>query len=452
MFHDNRLFKHVARKLFLLSSIFVVKGYIIPHHRHLLKIGRCCQEFKATTYNNNYDDDDDDFDVPTIELPPNAVTEESSFTLNKKVRLEAKRWWKKATHVNATLVYTYKYDKLLLQPTPTATSNGTSPDTVVGIILIHPIGVGISRWFYERLLKAFSATSYYEKSKSFLIVSPDLLGSGSACDPKIEISDSTKHLPLLNISDWSNQLINLMAETEASQHVDRWCLVANGGCSPIALQVAERRYLERNSSSLRQPVTNVIISSAPRLSFFLTTPSDNPSKVAKAYERLCGVVGRLFWWYACRKEGKFIQRFSEKNLVASPDNLGETWRSNCYQTAKSRSGKSRYSTFAFLAGTLQDGCQASLDAIKKSGKVRIDVIKGRDVRRNQAKSWFWQKSKRTRSSDTTESKPRVTFRDFVEANNMGGREISVGGRVSLAHEDPDGYCDAILSLLQGESN
>ncbi len=281
-----------------------------------------------------------------------------------------------------------------------------------------------------------------------MILSPDLLGSGSACDPRIDGLAVPKHLPLLNISDWTEQVMDLMMQTESLQHVDRWCVVANGGSSPIALQVAARS-LDQNCS-LHKPVTNIIISSAPRLPFFLN--SSDSSKVTKAYSRLCGIVGRTFWWYACRKEGKFIQKFSEKNLVASPDNLGDSWRSNCYQTAVSRLGKSRYSTFAFLAGTLQDGCQASLDVLKdKKDILHIDVIKGRDVRRNQAKSWLWQKSKRKSSDEEEVTKPRRTFRDYVEANENGGKEISIGGRVSLAHEDPAGYCDAVLCFLQGDS-
>jgi hypothetical protein len=77
---------------------------------------------------------------------------------------------------------------------------------------------------------------------------------------------------------------------------------------------------------------------------------------------------------------------------------------------------SRYSTFAFLAGCLQDGCQASLAALKGKSDVRIDVIKGRDIRQNRAKSWFWQKSKRKSSSSEEPGKPRKTFRDYAEEN------------------------------------
>ena len=75
------------------------------------------------------------------------------------------------------------------------------------------------------------------------------------------------------------------------------------------------------------------------LSFFLKNETmmmmnnDPNNKVAKSYRTLSGIPGKLFWWYACRNKGAFIQTFSEKNLIADPKNLGDAWRSNCYETA-----------------------------------------------------------------------------------------------------------------------
>lgn len=426
----------------------MVNGYILPHRTYSVRSSRLVAAQSED-------------ELPDIQLPVNAVTEQSTCVIAKKLGKQPGSRWslrrrllRKASdefESSTKLNYAYKYDKLLLEPT---LESNPAQSSTIGIVLVHPIGVGISRWFYERLLNAFRSNKDAERSDRLLILSPDLLGSGSACDPAISTSDESsssipKHLPMLNISDWTDQLIDLMAKIEvaqAEQSVDRWCIVANGGCSPIALQVAEKSL--DPTSPLSKPVSNVIISSAPSLPFFLN--ASDSSKVAKAYARLCGVVGRLFWWYACRNKGKFIQTFSEKNLVANPDNLGETWRSNCYQTAIARGGMSRYSTFAFLAGTLQDGCQRSLDALKNKKNIRIDVIKGRDVRRNKARSWFWQKSKRkaTNNDESSSIEPQKTFRDLVEENGHGGNEISIGGRVSLAHEDPEGYCNAVLSFIQ----
>eukprot|EP00547_Thalassionema_nitzschioides_P012102 CAMPEP_0194255598 /NCGR_PEP_ID=MMETSP0158-20130606/34788_1 /TAXON_ID=33649 /ORGANISM="Thalassionema nitzschioides, Strain L26-B" /LENGTH=407 /DNA_ID=CAMNT_0038994001 /DNA_START=83 /DNA_END=1303 /DNA_ORIENTATION=+ len=327
------------------------------------------------------------------------------------------------------LVYSCEFDQLALPST-----NNKSQKTT-GVILIHPIGVGISRWFYDRLFQSFNEIQNKTSGDNLLLVSPDLLGSGNA----LTMDRSIKKLPLLNVSDWSDQTMNLMAALEKPNSVDRWCIVANGGCSPIALQVVSRSV--DGTATFKSPVSNVILSSVPRLQFFLE--STDPKKVARSYKTICGLAGKLFWWYSCRKEGAFIQKFSEKNLVADPANLGNQWQRNCYETASGNGGKSKYSTFAFLAGTLQDGCVASLNVLKEhSEKIRIDVIKGKDVRKNNAKSWFWQKRKQPK-----DALPVKTIQNWIEENRLGGREISIAGRISLAHEDPKGYRDAILSFL-----
>lgn len=412
--------------------------------------------------------------------------------------------------------------------------------------------MGIARWYYQRLVSSLvakhaswvrGAAGAQLPPQKLVLVVPDLLGSGSACNATVSSSTTTtatpeaeqqqqqhaggeptqqhtaaaetttqheeaKTFPLFNISDWTDQLealienesivVNDDASNSSSNSgkasIDRWCVVANGGCSPIALQLAERGTKknknnkgDENAGALSSfVVSNVVLSSLPRLPFFLknetTAPGGNdPSGVAGSYETLSGIPGRLFWWYSCRREGAFIQAFSEKNLIADPANLGPDWRRNCYRTAVSHGGRGRFATFSFLAGTLRDGCARSLEAVRDT-PLRIDVVRGADARRNRAKSWFWQNQPPTKkpsaggggggeTSDTTETEapaaeatppppgsggfrdepPHETFRDYAERNGNGGGEILVGGRISLAHEDADGYADAILEFLSDPS-
>ena len=326
---------------------------------------------------------------------------------------------------------------------------GPATKTTTGVLLVHPIGVGIGKWFYDRLL--YSLQSKYNEqvprnTKSLLLLAPDLIGSGTGCNPVVaEDGSEIGKLPLLNISDWSDQLVQLMADIETEHSaISNWCVVANGGCSPIALQVAQRAV--EGTAPFQQNVTHVILSSVPGLPFFLPSWSE-PQRVHRSYRTLCGLPGRLFWWYACRNNGAFIQKFSERNLVADPSHLGDQWTSNCVQTARMQKGKSRYSTFAFLAGTLQDGCRKSLDVLKGSD-VSIDFIKSRDGRRNRARSWFWQKRKKVRTrNEASPDETQKTIRDFVQRNGNGGRQIMIGGRISLAHEDAPGYASAVLKLI-----
>jgi hypothetical protein len=389
--------------------------------------------------------------------------------------------------------------------------------TTMGIILIHPIGVGIGRWFYRRLLHALpeayalligagdrqdlnstknkktttTKTDDFNSRLRYIVAVPDLLGSATACnatltpiftttnptdnenDPTATTTTVRDAFPLFNISDWTDQILNLMQQMEVDYpHIHKWAIVANGGCSPIALQVAARslgkndhEHVARNENTETTTafsVTNVILSSVPRLSFFLS--STDRDKVHQSFKTLCGWPGRLFWWYACRNNGTFIQKFSEKNLVSDANNLGDTWQSDCYTTAVSWNGQSRYSTFSFLAGTLQDGCVSSLDTLKDA-PVQIDIIRGKDMRRNRAKSWFWQrrkteKKKEERDDDENDNDDgggvddymlsdvnAMSFGQYIESNGNGGRETYVDGRISLAHEDAVGYADAVMFFL-----
>ena len=129
-----------------------------------------------------------------------------------------------------------------------------------------------------------------------------------------------------------------MKDLEQKDDIDQWCIIANGGCSPIALQIAERSV---GGPKLKRNVSNVILSSVPRLPFFLQRSND-PIKVKRSYRTLCGFTGKLFWWYACRNDGSFIQKFSEKNLVADPDSLGES----AFMMAKWMNGNNSGKTFA----------------------------------------------------------------------------------------------------------
>ena len=104
------------------------------------------------------------------------------------------------------------------------------------------------------------------------------------------------------------------------------------------------------------------------------------------------------------------------------------------------------STFAFLAGTLQDGCIDSLNTLKGSS-VDIDFIRGEDKRRNSAKSVFWSKKQKKSSCDSIETNKDDTIRQYVSRNGNRGNEIYVKGRISLAWEDANGYATGLMKHI-----
>jgi len=88
--------------------------------------------------------------------------------------------------------------------------------------------------------------------------------------------------------------------------------------------------------------------------------------------------------------------------------------------------------------------------------VSIDFIRGDDKRRNRAKSWFWTRKKNNNGSDFS-SKEGVdndndtsieeTIQQYVYKNGNRGKELFVGGRISLAWEDSSGYAKGLMQLL-----
>ena len=355
------------------------------------------------------------------------------------------------------LRFQYDFDELVIDAKESSAPPTSTPTLTHAVMLIHPIGVGIGRWYYDRLMDSlkndFSGPNTNVTDRT-VFLSPDLLGSGSASAPIAADGTDMLELPLLTVSDWSDQMQDLMADYEVPSErkghpIDQWTVVANGGCSPIALDVA--RSSVDGAAPFTSKVANVVLSSPPRLPFFMD--SVDPQKVKKSYRTLSGIAGRLFWWYALRHDGKFIQSFSEKNLVGSPESLGDEWTKNCVAVAKLNDGRSRYSTFSFLAGSLQEGCRRSFEELKNS-QVKIKFIRGTDKRRNRARSWFWQRRKRRKEEEgksevklENNGAAEMTIEQYVKENGNGGNTEFIGGRISLAHEDPRGYAAALRLLL-----
>ena len=149
-----------------------------------------------------------------------------------------------------------------------------------------------------------------------------------------------------------------------------------------------------------------------------------------------------------RKEGKFIETFSKRNLVGDPASLGNHWTPNCVSAARHLGGKSKYSTFAFLSGALQDGCRDSLNSLKGTG-VKIDFIRGTDRKQTRRpKSYFWKrKSSSVKPAGVETEVKQETVEEYIERNGNRGSTSLIGGRISLAWEDSKGYATELIKLL-----
>jgi hypothetical protein len=358
---------------------------------------------------------------------------------------------------NAQISFGYQYNELVI-PSVITSVNCTTTKIV---LLIPPIGVGIGRWYHDRLLHEFQICSSLKTSDNDMVfIAPDLLGCGTACDPRLILEDNgnsnpMKQLPLITVENWSDQLIDLMQNYERSVKSTNveWSIVSNGGCVPIALEIAKRRVQDKEM--LRGGITNLILSATPRVTS-LNKPKDEV-KIQKSYRTLSGIIGKAFWWYALRNDGDFIQKFSVKNLAAREENLGDEWRPKCVETARAFEGKSRFSTFAFLAGCLNGGNYERFEILKDHNEVKIDVITGGDKRENPAKSIFWDRRKTTEEKEgvINEDHEPVEETSLVSYLNDNGRKVNemvVGGRRCPAHEDAAQFSMAMIKVLQRTSS
>ncbi len=200
------------------------------------------------------------------------------------------------------------------------TSYNTDLDSEYAIVLIHPVGVGLSGIFWHRFLKAQSATS----SLQMPIYNPDLLGCGEsdlvriAYDPK----------------DWASQL-NYFIKTIVKKPV---ILIVQGASFPIAIYMA-------SGEDKSEQIKGMILSGPPAWNIMINGGNLRISEIVWNVF-FDNIFGSLFYKYARRRE--FIKSFSIKQLFANPEDVDDEWLDMLSEAAVEP--KNRYAVFSFLAG------------------------------------------------------------------------------------------------------
>ena len=492
---------HSCHHLFQIRAYFL-GVFVILYSLLLAEYSECYSTTTTrsrTTYGYSHDD------IPPLGENVKQHTMSFILTLNDDQRKEIvqqnrlKNWQQYdstvTTPTSFNLQYDYNFNELITtRRGTTLASEDTAKITVADcdhansktnvILLIHPIGVRIGNWYYNRLLQEMSELSlkYDNGTHNVICLVPELLGCGSACNPIVSFengNDEVSKLPLLKVNDWADQLMDFMVmydtRLQREEHGNnniQWSIVSNGGCVPIALEIGRRfsnnnnKYtssnLDNNSNDttidFKMKIANLILSATPSADSLLSKP--NQKTIQKSYNFISGILGELFWWNALRNNGKFIQKFSQDNLAANAINLGPDWTPDCVHTAKAYNGKSKYSTFAFLAGSLNDGRNEErlndLSLARRNDEdnndfVKISIITGRDGRSNPARSWFWEQQKQ---QDATESKSdfatpeeKTSLVPVIVQNGNGGKEYFIGGRRCPAHEDASGFAMALSEIM-----
>ena len=187
------------------------------------------------------------------------------------------------------------------------------------MLLIHPIGVGLASWFWDRLAQAMAATG-----DSPALYAPDLLGCGQSPKPKVAY----------RAEDWADQLAHFLRQVVQRPVV----LVVQGGSLPIGLRL------------LAHPQTqgfihSVVLSGPPGMKL-MTTPTSRRRQTLLWNLLFSGPVGVGFFRYARREA--FLESFCRRQLFANPADIDREWLDHLLEDTQDGGG--HYAVYSFLAG------------------------------------------------------------------------------------------------------
>ena len=281
--------------------------------------------------------------------------------------------------------YRCAYDRLA----PTGTASG------VPLLLIHPIGVGLSRTFWQRF-----CDEWYRSGQRNVIYNPDLLGCGDSDLPQIA------YHPF----DWAEQLQFLLQTVIKTPVV----LVVQGALLPVAIDLIH----------LQPDLIRGVVMSGPPARTLIANPTPTWQQQV-SWNLFNSPLGNGFYRYARRSQ--FLQSFSIRQLFATADAVDAEWLAMLKEG--SRDLASRHAVFSFLAGFWRQDYTSKLAAIAQPSLV---------VMGEQASS-----ISRKGKSET----PDERLQDYL-THLPKGEGVKLPGRNVLPYESTTEFVTAIAPFVQ----
>ncbi|MBW4609695.1 MAG: alpha/beta hydrolase [Hassallia sp. WJT32-NPBG1] len=201
----------------------------------------------------------------------------------------------------------------------------------VPLVLIHPMGVGLSRQFWQRFCR-----EWYDAGHRNLIYNPDLLGCGESDKPHVAYTPT----------DWAKQLQQFL-QTVVQKPV---ILVVQGALFPVAIELVQREALF---------IAGLVLSGPP--AWAVITKQSPEWRQKLAWNLLDSPFGNLFYRYARRKE--FLRSFSTRQLFADSDAVDQEWLNTLVAGAENT--QTRHAVFSFLAGFWRQDYSKAIASIKQ---------------------------------------------------------------------------------------
>lgn len=191
----------------------------------------------------------------------------------------------------------------------------TTPEGIP-LLLIHPIGVGLSRQFWQRF-----CCEWYNTGQRNSIYNPDLLGCGESDTPHVAYTPS----------NWAEQL-QYFLQTVVQKPV---IVVVQGALLPVAIALVQKE------SNL---IARLVLSGPPAWALMTKKSPEWQQKVL--WNLLDSPFGSAFYRYA--RTPKFLHSFSTRQLFASENAVDAEWLDTLVAGAENPAN--RYAVFSFLAG------------------------------------------------------------------------------------------------------
>ncbi|MGI2905218.1 alpha/beta fold hydrolase [Tolypothrix sp. VBCCA 56010] len=201
----------------------------------------------------------------------------------------------------------------------------------IPLLLIHPIGVGLSRQFWQRFCR-----EWYNSDHRNIIYNPDLLGCGESDKPHVAYTPS----------DWAKQLQHFL-QTVVQKPV---ILVVQGALFPVAIELVKTEV---------NLIAGLVLSGPP--AWAVITKQSPQWQQKLTWNLLDSPFGNLFYRYARRKE--FLRSFSIRQLFAKSDAVDEEWLNTLIAGAENT--QTRYAVFSFLAGFWRQDYSQAIASIKQ---------------------------------------------------------------------------------------
>ncbi|MEH2335002.1 alpha/beta fold hydrolase [Nostoc sp.] len=269
----------------------------------------------------------------------------------------------------------------------------TTPEGIP-LLLIHPIGVGLSRQFWQRFCR-----EWYNTGERNSIYNPDLLGCGESNMPHVAYTPS----------DWAEQL-QYFLQTVVQKPV---IVVVQGALLPVAIALVQKE------SNL---IARLVLSGPPTWALITNKSPQWQQKVL--WNLLDSPLGSAFYRYA--RTRKFLHSFSTRQLFASDNAVDAEWLDTLLAGAENPA--SRHAVFSFLAGFWRQDYTNSIASI---GQPTLTVM-------GETASSISQEGKK--------ETPDERLADYLSCLPQG-RGIKINGRNVLPYESTAEFVAAIAPFI-----